>query len=103
MIDYMLAASLLTPDGVELYSTNRFDYEALTVRGAPKPDQAACDQAWAEFVAAEQAKQSALDSARAANATPVNLADYSGEAAHIQQLAQKIAWLEQETAALGGG
>jgi hypothetical protein len=45
-------------------------------------------------------RQAALDSARAANATPVNLADYSGEAANMQQLAGKIAWLEQEIAAL---
>jgi hypothetical protein len=59
----------------------------------------------AVLTAEQQARidqQAALDSARAANAVPVNLADYSGEAANMQQLAGKIAWLEQEIAALQG-
>jgi hypothetical protein len=59
----------------------------------------------AVLTAEQQARidqQAALDSARAANAVPLNLADYSGEAANMQQLAQKIAWLEQEIAALEG-
>jgi hypothetical protein len=46
--------------------------------------------------------QVALDNARAANRQPLAVADYSGEAATMQQLAGKIAWLEQEIAALGG-
>ena len=53
----------------------------------------------AQLTAEQQAeidRRQALETARAANTTPLNTADYNSETAAIQQLAQKIAWLEQE-------
>ena len=41
-------------------------------------------------------QQQALTAARNANITPLNGDDYTTESALIQQLAHKIAWLEQE-------
>lgn len=45
---------------------------------------------------AEAQRQAVLEQARTANATPLNVGDYSGQTALIQALAQKISWLEQE-------
>jgi hypothetical protein len=49
---------------------------------------------------AEAERELQLELARAANATPLNLADYSASDLLLQTLARKVAWLEQELAAL---
>jgi hypothetical protein len=52
---------------------------------------------------AEQRRQEKLEDLRSGISTDLDPADYSGENALIQTLAERIAWLEQEVIALGGG
>lgn len=52
---------------------------------------------------AEQQRQQKLAEMRSSISADLDPADYDGENALIQALAERIAWLEQEVIALGGG
>ena len=52
---------------------------------------------------ARQQRQQRLDDLRDARGGDLDLADYNGQDAAIQTLAQKLAWLEQEVIDLRGG
>ncbi len=71
----------------------------------PVPTEEELQAAWEQVQtrqAAEAEWQLQLEQARAANAQLLDVDDYNGESALIQVLAQKIAWLEQEIAAVRG-
>jgi hypothetical protein len=71
----------------------------------PVPSLAELQVAYDEYLVEQQAeaqRQAALEQVRAANATPLNVSDYSGQTTLIQTLAQKISWLEQEIRGLRG-
>jgi len=75
-----------------------------------KPSEAEVIAEWEAYLQeravqeeAEQERQQKLDTLRSARNADLDPADYSGEDALIQTLAERIAWLEQEVLDLRGG